>query len=531
MATLSVVIPTHNRLPVLQQALRCLSEGSVRPDEVVVVDDGSEDPVEAHLSSTDLGYTLRVVRFSPGRGAPSARNAGFEESTGDIVVFMDDDILPDRHMIRYHLEIHEKFPAENYGIMGRIYFDPDLPRTPLMHYLEEEGFFKSVSKAPDRARVIEGLISANFSLKRAYVAGEPLFDENFPYNRNEDTEFGLRMVARGWELRHHTAPSARHHSPLDLDTYYRQIRRGGESKAYWSLMKPDDTQFCLLLGQCTLRKSCEQNITDAIDAYINAFAKEFFEKDIGYCSEAEVEHFMKWVRVTTGWVQDLGQFDGWSERVPAFDLIAEDVRQALEQRKTKARLTNLRSALRHDESFLPAAILLAEDLGAAGHFPEAAEILEPFGTVNWVRLRRGELAYKMNELTTAREHFERAYDHAGQGTRMAWVQRIEASKWLAKLGKTGALDQDWALRAWADLDEQELLKNPDWVWALSGYLSAHESRDSYSGFHEKFSQLHRIRSVEKEYLRPLDEEICYDKKKRENIPLKLARKLAGRLER
>ena len=262
MQSISVVIPTHNRLPVLLEALRCLAGGSEMPDEVIVVDDGSEEAVEPSIRAADFGFPrLEVIRFSPGRGAPVARNSGARASTGDIVVFMDDDLLPDVNMVRYHRRIHEEHPAENYGVMARIYFDPDLPRTPLMHYIEEYGYFTAVSKDPDRTPVLNGLISANFSMKRAFMeTQEKLFDENFPHNRNEDTEFGVRLVARGWDLHYHIAPSSRHHSPLGLDTFFRQVRQGGFSKAYWSLVAPDDTRFCLGLGECARRKFREAEL-------------------------------------------------------------------------------------------------------------------------------------------------------------------------------------------------------------------------------------------------------------------------------
>ena len=69
--------------------------------------------------------------------------------------------------------------------MGRIYFDPDLTRTPVLHFLEEYGCFKGIAKSPDKTRVTDGLISANYSLKRVFIEGEKLFDESFPFNRNE----------------------------------------------------------------------------------------------------------------------------------------------------------------------------------------------------------------------------------------------------------------------------------------------------------------------------------------------------------
>ena len=86
----SVIIPTYNRLPLLQQALRSVWAHTFTDYEVVVVDDGSTDGTLAYLQS--LGDRLRVLSQS-NRGPGAARNLGLRSSNGEYIAFLDSDDL------------------------------------------------------------------------------------------------------------------------------------------------------------------------------------------------------------------------------------------------------------------------------------------------------------------------------------------------------------------------------------------------------------------------------------------------------
>lgn len=86
----SVVIPTHNRVGMLGEAVASvLSERSV-PLELIVVDDASTDATAAWLAAQDdPRFTFHLV--SPGRGGSGARNVGLEQVQAEYVLFLDDD--------------------------------------------------------------------------------------------------------------------------------------------------------------------------------------------------------------------------------------------------------------------------------------------------------------------------------------------------------------------------------------------------------------------------------------------------------
>jgi glycosyltransferase involved in cell wall biosynthesis len=89
-ASVSVVIPAFNAERTIGAVLTALRNQSAPPEEVIVVDDGSTDDTAA--VATEHG--VRVIRMSAPTYAGGARNRGWDESTGDVVVFLDSDAVP-----------------------------------------------------------------------------------------------------------------------------------------------------------------------------------------------------------------------------------------------------------------------------------------------------------------------------------------------------------------------------------------------------------------------------------------------------
>ena len=88
--TVAVVIPTHNRVAMLAEAVASvLAERSV-PLQVVVVDDASSDGTADWLAGRDDPRLEHEV-LSPGRGGSGARNVGLDRCQAEHVLFLDDD--------------------------------------------------------------------------------------------------------------------------------------------------------------------------------------------------------------------------------------------------------------------------------------------------------------------------------------------------------------------------------------------------------------------------------------------------------
>jgi glycosyltransferase involved in cell wall biosynthesis len=99
----TIVIPTHDRPRLLERAVASALAQTVADIQVVVVDDGSAEPVELGLQDP----RLLVIRNHRALGASAARNAGLRAAAGRWVTFTDDDdeLLPD--MVQASLEAAE----------------------------------------------------------------------------------------------------------------------------------------------------------------------------------------------------------------------------------------------------------------------------------------------------------------------------------------------------------------------------------------------------------------------------------------
>lgn len=90
--SVSVVIPCYNGMPYLCQALDSALAQTLRPVEVIVVDDGSKDDSAATVRRYEK-ESAGLVHLVPqaNAGEPAARNAGIRHSRGDWVAMLDAD--------------------------------------------------------------------------------------------------------------------------------------------------------------------------------------------------------------------------------------------------------------------------------------------------------------------------------------------------------------------------------------------------------------------------------------------------------
>ncbi len=98
---ISVIIPAYNSARNLLQTLEAVFGQTYKEFEIIVVNDGSTDDIEATLAS----YRNRIKYFSQKRkGRCAARNAGFAASKGEYVIFLDAAAVMDPHMLETLLD-------------------------------------------------------------------------------------------------------------------------------------------------------------------------------------------------------------------------------------------------------------------------------------------------------------------------------------------------------------------------------------------------------------------------------------------
>ena len=108
--TLSVIIPTYNRVAHLKEAIGSVCAQRRAPDELIVVNDGSEDGTGAYLEQIQR-RTMRipiVIAHLKHCGRPGAvRNHGIALARGALIAFLDDDDLWHVDKLALQIPLHE----------------------------------------------------------------------------------------------------------------------------------------------------------------------------------------------------------------------------------------------------------------------------------------------------------------------------------------------------------------------------------------------------------------------------------------
>ncbi|MGE0192640.1 MAG: glycosyltransferase family 2 protein [Planctomycetota bacterium] len=200
----SVVVPTYGREAVLCDTVAAIMALEPPPLEVVVVDQTPQhEPATAErLEAWTRQGPLRWLR----RDRPcitAAMNHGLLEARGDVVLFLDDDVVPDPGLVAAHVRAHEAAWDRPLGIVaGRVVQPWDDEAT-----AGADGF----SFAQHTPAWIEQFMGGNFSLRRELALELGGFDECFEGAAYRfEAELAHRTRAAGWNIRFEPEASLHH---------------------------------------------------------------------------------------------------------------------------------------------------------------------------------------------------------------------------------------------------------------------------------------------------------------------------------
>jgi glycosyltransferase involved in cell wall biosynthesis len=183
----SVVVPSHGRPQLLRTAVRSALAQTGVDLEVVVVDDGSPEPVG------DLGAELgdpcvRVLRRDVPGGVGDARNAGVAAATGEWVAFLDDDDVWAPTKLASQLQAADAAGAA-WAFTGAVDF---LPWPRAWHGSAAPSVEQVRARLPDENVVPAG--ASNVVAKREIVLGVGGFDPTIPHLADWDMWLKLLRV-------------------------------------------------------------------------------------------------------------------------------------------------------------------------------------------------------------------------------------------------------------------------------------------------------------------------------------------------
>ncbi len=242
---ISVITAAYNRPDYLRQALFSIEAQTYRPVELVIVDDGSTDPIEPVVHEFKNTTDFQILYVRQGNAGPgAARNHGFNKSTGKYIAFLDSDDLWFPEMLAVTCECLEKYPEYSLACGGwDMVSEADTAQTPF-----SGGFMPSGLQKKCDADFFKQELLGNLFPIHAVLTRRSAFDRTGPFRTDlealEDWDLWLRLSANRNRIRFIDVPVAR----WRMHSCMRRSQQG------WAHLKSMPKIFQALFDDARIRK-------------------------------------------------------------------------------------------------------------------------------------------------------------------------------------------------------------------------------------------------------------------------------------
>lgn len=249
----SVVVPTFQRRDVVCEAARAIARIEYAgPLELVVIVDGSTDGTVEALEAIACPFPKKVI-FQENAGLARARNRGAAEASGEILLFLDDDMICDPDIVSQHARSHR---AGADAVLGHIPLDPASPAGVLADGVGKWAESRAAKLSRGAPLTLFDLLGGHLSVRCDVFNALGGFDQAFTAGGsygNEDIDFGARLIA-GHTILFNRDAVAWHRYVVTPSSHMRQYFEAGQAAVDFSRKHPVLGQDLFeLFGARTLR--------------------------------------------------------------------------------------------------------------------------------------------------------------------------------------------------------------------------------------------------------------------------------------
>lgn len=232
---ISVVVPTYNGRERLRETVAPLLADPVLHELIVVVDGSEDGSIELLQEWARRDARLRPL-FVPNGGDNRARQTGLEHATGDVVLFMDDDVVAHPGLLEGHLRLHAGAPGR--VVLGYMPVAPEPQALTARLYARwYEAQCRDYERRPER--ILEHLWNGNVSIRREDALRVGIPNDAYDTRYGPDRELGLRLRAAGLSGVFDRALLAEHRYVRAPDAFMADARSAGEGMWICHRLHPD----------------------------------------------------------------------------------------------------------------------------------------------------------------------------------------------------------------------------------------------------------------------------------------------------
>ena len=200
--TISIIVPAYNAASTLRRCLDALKQESDQSTQIIVVDDGSTD----HTAQIARDYEFQLIQTPRSQSGPAAaRNLGCESTTGEILFFIDADVVIQRGSIALVRKIFSEHP--NVAAVFGSYDDAPAEKNFLSQYKNLLHHFVHQNSEMDAQTFWAGCGAVR---KSVFVSVGRFNEQNYSHPSIEDIELGIRMKLAGHSIRLEKALQGKH---------------------------------------------------------------------------------------------------------------------------------------------------------------------------------------------------------------------------------------------------------------------------------------------------------------------------------
>ena len=268
----SIIIPAFNAAKTIAHVLEAvLRQDCEQKLEVIAVDDGSTDKTGEIIKS----FPRVKYLYQKNKGPAEARNRGFEESTGEIVFFIDSDCVAQTDWVKKSIE---HFDNPKIAVVSGSY-DIANPQFILAQCIHDEIVFRHQRRMPNYPKSFG---SYNFCVRRNVFKDVGGFNASYRWASGEDNDLSYKILKKGFKIYFEKDSKVRHFHTTRLTKYLLEQFRHGlwRVKIYLDhpvMAKGDDYTFWKDLVEPPL-----------VLSYLAATAvllcsAEFFSQTVAFC--------------------------------------------------------------------------------------------------------------------------------------------------------------------------------------------------------------------------------------------------------